>query len=161
MFEKLGRRALVAALVASTTLVAACATETTYRPATGSGFYRTGYTDTQIEPNRFRVTFGGNSVTEHEFVPRPWGTDNPHGNVFDTTSKTLSREMDAARNANGETGRYWKVINPNVKNSVGKSPGYKLSVTPSPLMLAQEGSFVRKRGGFATKHVWVTPYEKT
>ena len=24
-------------------------------------------------------------------------------------------------------------------------------------MLAQEGSFMRKRGGFATKHVWVTP----
>ena len=107
------------------------------------------------------VDGGGNSITEHEFVPRPWGTDNPHGNVFDTTSKTLSREMDAARNANGETGRYWKVINPNVKNSVGKSPGYKLTVTPSPLMLAQEGSFVRKRGGFATKHVWVTPYDKT
>ena len=70
MFEKLGRRALVAALVASTTLVAACATETTYRPATGSGFYRTGYTDTQIEPNRFRVTFGGNSVTDRDTVER-------------------------------------------------------------------------------------------
>ena len=26
-------------------------------------------------------------------------------------------------------------------------------------MLAQEGSFVRKRGGFATKHVWVTAYD--
>jgi primary-amine oxidase len=25
-------------------------------------------------------------------------------------------------------------------------------------MLAQEGSHVRRRGAFATKHVWVTPY---
>ena len=27
-------------------------------------------------------------------------------------------------------------------------------------MLAQEGSYVRKRGGFATKHVWVTAFDK-
>ncbi len=101
----------------------------------------------------------GNSVTEHEFVPRPWGTDNPHGNVFDTTSRLLARERDAAREADGRTGRYWKISNPNRRNSVGNAPGYKLVVMPSPLMLAQEGSFVRSRGGFATKHVWVTRYE--
>jgi primary-amine oxidase len=26
-------------------------------------------------------------------------------------------------------------------------------------MLAQEGSYVRKRGGFATRHVWVTAFD--
>ncbi|MDU6834409.1 MAG: tyramine oxidase, partial [Bradyrhizobium sp.] len=79
--------------------------------------------------------------------------------VFDTTSRVLSRERDAARVANGETGRYWKIANPNLTNSVGGAPGYKLVVNPSPLMLAQEGSFVRSRGGFATKHVWVTAFD--
>ena len=102
---------------------------------------------------------GGNSVTEHEFAPRPWGTDNPYGNVFDAKSRTLSRELDAASIADGQSGRYWKVINPQAKNQVGNPTGYKLIVMPSPLMLAQEGSFVRKRGGFATKHVWVTAYD--
>ena len=43
----------------------------------------------------------GNTVTEHEFVPRPWGTDNPYGNVFDTTTRVLSRERDAGREADG------------------------------------------------------------
>jgi primary-amine oxidase len=100
-----------------------------------------------------------NSVTEHEFVPRPWGKDNPYGNVFDTTSRVLARERDAAREADGRTGRYWKVVNPNVKNTVGNPPGYKLVVQPSPLMLAQEGCSMRDRGGFATKHVWVTRYD--
>ncbi len=99
-----------------------------------------------------------NSVTEHEFVPRPWGTDNPYGNVFDTTSRTLARERDAAREAEGRTGRYWKIINPGCKNSVGDPTGYKLLVHPSPLMLAQDGCFMRSRGGFATKHLWVTRY---
>jgi len=102
---------------------------------------------------------GGNSVTEHEFAPRPWGADNPFGNVFDLKSRTLSRELDAAAIADGQSGRYWKIVNPESKNSVGNPTGYKLIVTPSPVMLAQEGSFVRKRGGFASKHVWVTAYD--
>ena len=101
----------------------------------------------------------GNTVTEHEFAPRPWGTDNPHGNAFDLKSRTLSRERDAPAIADGQSGRYWKITNPNSTNSVGNPVGYKLIVTPSPVMLAQEGSFVRRRGGFATKHVWVTAYD--
>ncbi|WP_394647649.1 CC0125/CC1285 family lipoprotein [uncultured Sphingomonas sp.] len=70
MMKKFGRSAMVLALAASTTLVAACATETAYRPATGSGFYRTGYSDIRIEPNRFRVTFAGNTVTDRDVVER-------------------------------------------------------------------------------------------
>lgn len=101
----------------------------------------------------------GNSVSEHEFRPRPMGPDNPYGNVFDTTARTLRREGEAAREADGATGRYWKVFNPHRRNAVGNAPGYKLVVNPSPLMLAAEGSTVRHRGGFATKHVWVTPYD--
>lgn len=102
---------------------------------------------------------GGNTVTEHEFVPRPWGDDNPYGNVFDTKTRVLKRELDSPSVANGETGRYWKVQNPNVKNSVGKAPGYKIVVMPSPLMLAQPESTVAQRGGFAKKHIWVTPFD--
>jgi primary-amine oxidase len=105
------------------------------------------------------VDGGGNTVSEHEFAPRPWGHDNPHGNVFDTTSRVLSRERDAARIADGATGRYWKISNPGACNSVGGATAYKLNVMPSPLMLAQEGATVRARGGFATKHVWVTKFD--
>ncbi len=100
----------------------------------------------------------GNSVTEHEYQPRPWGKDNPYGNVFDVTSRTLSRELDACREADGRTGRFWKIINPNRVNLVGKHPGYKLVAQASPLLLAQPGSSIDQRGGFATKHLWVTPY---
>lgn len=102
---------------------------------------------------------GGNTVTEHEFVPKPFGPDNPYGNVFDTTTRVMTKESEGTAIANGETGRFWKISNPNVKNSVGNAPSYKLVVTPSPLMLAQEESYVRKRGGFATKHVWVTAFD--
>ncbi|RZK81072.1 MAG: hypothetical protein EOO66_29150, partial [Methylobacterium sp.] len=65
-----GRKALVAALATSTLMVAGCATETRYRPATGQGFNRTGYSERQIEPNRFLVGFSGNSVTTRDTVER-------------------------------------------------------------------------------------------
>jgi primary-amine oxidase len=100
----------------------------------------------------------GNSVTEHEYHPRPYGTDNPYGNVFDVTGRTLSRELDACREADGRTGRFWKIINPNHRNAVGKHPGYKLVAQANPVLLAQPGSSIAKRGGFASKHLWVTRF---
>lgn len=105
------------------------------------------------------VDGGPNSVTVHEFHPRPFGENNPHGNAFDARVRTLKTELESPEIADGQTGRYWKVINPNERNSVGRPTGYKLVANPSPVMLAQEGSHVRARGGFATKHVWVTAFD--
>ncbi|MBJ6135195.1 primary-amine oxidase [Ochrobactrum sp. Q0168] len=104
------------------------------------------------------VDGNGNSVTEHDYIRVPMGPENPHGNVFKVSSTVLENEADAAREADGSTGRYWKVINPNKSNDVGNAPGYKLVVMPSPTLLADPGSSVYKRAGFASKHVWVTPY---
>lgn len=64
------RGKVIAAVLASAALLASCATATTYHPATGSGFSRTGFSDVQIEPNRFRVSFAGNSYTSRETVER-------------------------------------------------------------------------------------------
>jgi hypothetical protein len=52
-------------LFSAVSLLAACATPTPYQAAEGS---RRGYTENQIENNRFRVSFGGNSITERETV---------------------------------------------------------------------------------------------
>ncbi len=73
-------------------------------------------------------------------------------------ARTLSRELDACREADGRTGRFWKIINPNHRNVVGKHPGYKLVAQASPVLLAQPGSSIAKRGGFASKHLWVTRF---
>lgn len=64
------RRATLAAALAAATLLGACSTATTYHPVTGTGFSRTGFSDVEIEPNRFRVTFAGNGYTPRETVER-------------------------------------------------------------------------------------------
>ena len=95
-----------------------------------------------------------------ECFPKQGGVTekNPFGNVFEVASELLENEAEAARNADGATGRYWKVINPNITNAVGNHPGYKVVVMPSPTLLADPASSVAKRAGFAQKHIWVTPY---
>ncbi len=61
---------LISALLTGAVALSACATPTAYRPASGSGYYRTGYSDQQIESNRFMVSFSGNSITSRERVEK-------------------------------------------------------------------------------------------
>ncbi len=49
----------------SLAVLTACATPTPYQSATGN---RWGYEETQIESNRSRISFGGNSMTDRETV---------------------------------------------------------------------------------------------
>jgi primary-amine oxidase len=100
-----------------------------------------------------------NSVVETEFKPCAQGEGNQWGNVFNPVSTTLQTELQARRDASGQTGRFWKVVNPNVRNEVGNHPGYKLVAEHNPVMLAQPGSPFSQRAGFAQHHLWVTPYD--
>jgi len=54
-------------LAASAAMLAACATSTPYQPASKPGGFD-GFSQTLIENDRARVTFGGNSLTERETV---------------------------------------------------------------------------------------------
>lgn len=64
------RLTAAAAVVAGGLALASCMTATPYQPAASSGSTRGGYSDEQIESNRFRVSFSGNSLTSRETVER-------------------------------------------------------------------------------------------
>ena len=64
------RIALFAAAAAALAL-AGCETATPYQPlGTGGAFHSGGYTDQQLEANRWTVTFSGNSLTSRQTVER-------------------------------------------------------------------------------------------
>jgi primary-amine oxidase len=105
----------------------------------------------------FNIDGDKNSVSEHQFEPRKMGKDNPYGNVFDLSTKKFKREF--ARKAKGAKGRYWKISSEKT-NFIGNKTAYKLNVHDTPLLLAQKGSHLHNRAGFATKHVWVTPFSE-
>jgi primary-amine oxidase len=87
------------------------------------------------------------------------GPKNPHGNGFIAVEKDLPTESQAARLADPSTGRYWKIKNPASLHPVtGKPVAFKLVPQVAPTLLASANSIIAKRGGFATKHLFVTPY---
>jgi hypothetical protein len=57
-----------AAIVALAAGLAGCETATPYQPLVGGHASAGGYSETRIEPDRWRVTFAGNSLTSRETV---------------------------------------------------------------------------------------------
>ena len=99
-----------------------------------------------------------NSVYEVHTEAEPLGPDNPHGNAYFAKSTLLSREAEAQQLIDPLSARYWKVTNSAVLNSLGEPVGYKLMPGDNVLPFAHPESSVFKRANFATKHLWVTPY---
>jgi primary-amine oxidase len=89
----------------------------------------------------------------------PIGEANPYGNAFCAKSTLLSTEQEAQRLFDPYKARYWKIVNPDRQNRMGYPVAYKLVHGENGLPFAHPESSVMKRAGFATKHVWVTPYE--
>jgi hypothetical protein len=83
-------RLLIVAAVAG--LLAACATATPYQPATTD---RYGFQEQQIEGNRYRITFRGNSLTERGTVENYL--------LYRAAELTLERGMDYFIVANRDT----------------------------------------------------------
>ena len=99
-----------------------------------------------------------NAVEELDAVRVRTGPGNEFGNAFTRSTVRLRTESEAMRDAHAAAGRVWKVLNPNRLNAVGQPVGYVLIPQAGPLLLADEGSSIRRRGAFATHHLWVTRY---
>lgn len=100
-----------------------------------------------------------NTVVEVDSFAHELGPKNLYGGAYETKETTLSTEKKAQRLIDPMVGRYWKVINPNKKNHVGKAVGYKLIPGHTTFPLALPDSVVGKRAGFMYKHLWVTPHQ--
>ena len=110
---------------------------------------------------RFDMTVDGerNGVREVNFVGAPVGPGNPHGNAILTTETALRSERQAQRVLDMGQARYWKIVNPDVKNAYGEPVGYKLVPGINALPFLPPGSPVGSRAGFMHKHFWATQYK--
>ncbi|MGH7335612.1 MAG: primary-amine oxidase [Candidatus Rokuibacteriota bacterium] len=100
-----------------------------------------------------------NSVYEVNTVADPSGPENPHDNAFHTEATLLDRESHAQRIIDPLAGRFWKIVNPSVRNRLGQPVGYKLMPGENVLPFAGREASVTKRAAFMTKHLWVTRYD--
>jgi primary-amine oxidase len=110
---------------------------------------------------RLDVTIDGplNAVYEVNTVADPAGPENPHHNAFRTEASLLRSEAVAQRTVDPLRGRFWKIVNPSVRNRLGQPVGYKLVPGENVLPFAGPEAAVTKRATFMTKHLWVTRYD--
>jgi primary-amine oxidase len=100
-----------------------------------------------------------NEVHEVDVVPLPAGNDNSWANGFAPAVTPLASERQARRLADPARSRSWTIVNPAVRNALGRPVGYRLVPRATPTLLARDGSSIAARAGFATHNLWVTPYD--
>jgi primary-amine oxidase len=100
-----------------------------------------------------------NTVREVNSEALPWGDENPHGGAFIQVERPLTSEQEAQRLADPGAGRFWKVENPTVKNSLGQPVAYKLIPGSAIVPFAQPEASISRRAAFMAKHLWVTPFD--
>ncbi|GAA4091359.1 primary-amine oxidase [Nocardioides kongjuensis] len=103
-----------------------------------------------------------NTVVQNDAYSVPVGPDNPQGNAIGVRKTVIETENTGDAITNTQSSRNWVVLNRGKTNKWGVPVGYKfLPGWSSATMLAQEPSLIAKRAGFATRNIWVTPYEPT
>lgn len=100
-----------------------------------------------------------NTVMECDTHALPPGPDNPYLNGFAVEAKPLVSELGARRNVDFDKMRYWKIVNPDVKNWVGTPTAYKLEASSPVKPFTHPDSPSGKRGRFIEHQVWVTAYD--
>ncbi len=100
-----------------------------------------------------------NSFVECNTFAEPSGPENPYGNAFYMQETVLTHELAACRRVDPATQRYWKVINPNKTNAVGKPVGFRLEPGHALTPFVQENAPSGFRARFMQNHVWVTKFD--
>ncbi len=100
-----------------------------------------------------------NSVQETNTVATRPDENNPNLNGFYHETTTFKTELEAQRKMNLETGRGWKIINPNSKNFIDQPVAYELVPGENASPFLNEESSIMKRAGFIKNHLHVTQFD--
>jgi len=86
------------------------------------------------------------------------GPNNPFLGGFFAETTPLLKESQARRSTNPASARFWRIVNPGAKNSLGRPVAYRLCPGETTLPFAQPASPLLRRAGFLTSNLWATPY---
>ncbi len=102
------------------------------------------------------VDGAANRVYEVTPTADPPGPGNPVGNAWRAREVLVADETMAQREADPLAGRYWKVVNDQVKNELGQPVAYKLLPNHVIKPFAHPESAVARRAPFMFSPLWVT-----
>ncbi|WP_307786905.1 primary-amine oxidase [Mycolicibacterium mengxianglii] len=98
-----------------------------------------------------------NTVYMSESYAEPVGPDNPFGLSLVQRNVPLRTESQGVQDLNFATQRAWKVVNPNVVNSLGTHPSYKLVPGGAIPPMFDPESPIFQRANVIGHTLWVTP----
>ena len=102
---------------------------------------------------------GNNQLFETNIETLPVSKENPNGMQLSAVSTHLKRESEAKRDISPASSRFWKIVNPNKKNSLGLPVAYKLLPGNTSPLLAHHDSPPGKRASFSKHNLWATPFK--
>jgi primary-amine oxidase len=103
---------------------------------------------------------GGQTVEEVELRTLPADAPgNDYGNAMVSVATPLTTESEAQRFVDATRARHWRVVNRSSTNGLGLPVAYRLIPGMAPTLLAHPGSPIARRAAFATRNLWVTPYD--
>eukprot|EP00898_Chlorokybus_atmophyticus_P002370 jgi/Chlat1/3133/Chrsp21S08800 len=115
--------------------------------------------DMAIDSNRSGdYARGHNSVVEVNVETESPGPHNPHANAFFATETLLKTELEAIRDCNPASVRFWEVRNTHAKNRVGHATGWRLLPGSNCLPFGSPDAKVFRRAAFLSHNLWVTRY---
>jgi primary-amine oxidase len=100
------------------------------------------------------------AVDEMEAVRPTPGEGDPQGIGLTQSVTRLRRESESGRMADNAVGRVWRIGNPDSTNRLGHPVAYVISPEGHPALLADESSDIYRRATAASKHLWVTAYDR-
>jgi primary-amine oxidase len=100
-----------------------------------------------------------NTVVECDTRALPLGPENPYGNAFLIEERPLRSEAEAQRDFDFGKMRYWRIINPEATNWVGRPTGFKLEPGSSVQPYTHPDSPSGRRGRFIQHQLWVTAFD--
>ena len=102
-----------------------------------------------------------NSLVEINCEPIPRGPENPVGNAWIAKETVLKTVGEGCRQHDARKGRFWKIINSQVKNHVNQPVAYRfVPSSPACYPLCDPNSTHGDRSAFTKCHMWATQYDR-
>jgi primary-amine oxidase len=107
----------------------------------------------------FAVDGERNTVEEVNVRGVPPGPENPYHSAYLAEATPLLKESIAQRKVDPSSARFWRVVNPELKNKMGQPTAYRICPGETARPYAQPDAPILERAGFLTNNLWVTPFD--
>ena len=100
-----------------------------------------------------------NTFVRDRLVVEPQPAGSPRRSLWRVSPEPAKTDSDARYRLSFERPALWRVVNPHRNNAIGYPTSYALRAYGNALPLVDETDPPLARAGFATHHLWVTPYD--